>query len=86
MLFLSPIDILVWYAILMLIVSILNNWIYWLYCKKNIKNISFNRSNINKALGRELFLFASFSFIGDLAVICYTQGLNVLLNVFLVQS
>lgn len=82
MLFLSPIDILVWYAILMLIVSILNNWIYWLYCKKNIKNISFNRSNINKALGRELFLFASFSFIGDLAVICYTQGLNVLLNVF----
>ena len=46
MLFLSPIDILVWYAILMLIVSILNNWIYWLYCKKNIKNISINRSNI----------------------------------------
>lgn len=75
------IDRLIVYAGLMLSVQFIIQIIYIIYCKTTFRSIryifSFNKSLIKKMGG-----FASWTIIGNLAYICCTQGLNLLLGVF----
>ena len=77
----SPIDKLIAYAILTLSVQLLIRFIYSHYCHKHFEE-SYIEFNFNKALFKEMSGFAGWSFFGNLAAILYTQGLNMMLNIF----
>lgn len=74
-------DKLIYYAALVLLVSLLDVTFYILYCRAHFdeaRHVHFKRyKQIN-----EMTSFAGWSLIGNLAYIGYTQGLNLLLNLF----
>ena len=77
----SPIDKLIAYAILTLSLQLLIRFIYSHYCHKHFEE-SYIEFNVNKVLFKEMSGFAGWSFFGNLAAILYTQGLNMMLNIF----
>lgn len=77
----SPIDKLIAYAILTLLVQLLIRYVYTRYCNKHFQE-SFVEWRFNKPLFKEMLSFAGWSFLGNLAAILYTQGLNMMLNIF----
>lgn len=81
LLYVSPFDKLIVYAALLLSVQILIRWIYARYCNKHFSESHYQHS-IDKLLFKEMFSFAGWSFWGNLASVLYTQGLNMMLNVF----
>ena len=74
-------DRLILYAALLLGVSIINCVMYLTYCRKNFAEAKHIRLH-KTALVREMSSFASWSLVGNLAYVGYTQGLNILLNIF----
>ena len=76
-----PYDKLIVYAILLFGIQCFDRLVYGLYCRKHFvethASLSFDRQ-----LFKELFAFAGWTMNGNLAVIGFTQGLNVLLNIF----
>lgn len=77
----SPIDKLIYYSILLLLVAIVVCSIYVVYCKKNFEECKFEWL-FEKNIFKEMFGFASWNFIGSSSVILRTQGLTVLINLF----
>ena len=80
-LILSSGDKLIFYAFLILCVGVFDRAIYQVYCFRHFedaKHIRFKRF----PKFQEMISFASWSIIGNLALIGYTQGLNILLNLF----
>lgn len=74
-------DKLILYAALILGVSVLDRFIYQIYCRKKFeeaKHIRFSRFVQLK----DMTSFAGWSLVGNFAYIGYTQGLNILLNMF----
>lgn len=76
-----PFDKLKVYAILVLSVGLLIRYIYTRYCHKHFKESHYIH-HIEKSLLKEMASFAGWSFWGSLASILYTQGLNIMLNIF----
>ena len=76
-----PSDKLVWYAIMMLITSIMMLIFYYSYVRINFRHLHFQRVK-DKQLFRSLLGFSGWSLFGNVAYVGYTQGLNMLLNVF----
>ena len=74
-------DTLIIYALLLLLEQICIRIIYSYYC-----NLHFNETSArwlwSKELSLKIFSYAGWTFSGGLSVICYTQGLNILLNLF----
>lgn len=81
MLMIIPFDKLGTYAVLLLIAQISIRLIYSWYCNKHFKE-SIYRHAIDKKLLGEMSNFAGWSFFGNFAYVLYTQGLNMLLNIF----
>lgn len=77
----STYDRLVCYAGLLLAVQIMDLVLYHLYCTRHFEESRFTW-HINVTKMKEMSRFASWSLIGNLAWIGYTQGLNLLLNAF----
>lgn len=80
-LLISPIDKLIFYAILLCLVQISVMFFYRFYCSRNFP-ICHIRLYKNKAIFREMFSFAGYDLIGNLSVLAQGQGLNILLNMF----
>ena len=76
-----PFDKLKVYAILVLMVGLLIRYIYTRYCHKHFEESHYIH-RIDKPLLKEMSSFAGWSFWGNLAGILYTQGLNMMLNIF----
>ena len=76
-----PFDKLIILAILTLLVQLFIRYIYTLYCHRHFPE-SYFQFRFNKTLFKEMFGFAGWSFWGNLAAILYTQGLNMMLNIF----
>ena len=75
-------DKLIVYAILIFVVAVLVQAVYWLYCRfqfAECKNYSFSWSS---KTGKELLTYSGWNVVGSLAIISRQQGLNVLLNLF----
>ena len=72
---------LIFYAVLMFLITFLNNIIYMVYCKKQFKEINY-KMVFNKPLLKEMGNFAGWSLIGNLAGVLYNHGVNILLNMF----
>lgn len=81
LLVISPIDKLIAYAILTLVIQLTIRFIYSRYCHKHFAESYFD-FKLNKPLFKEMFSFAGWSFWGNFASILYTQGLNMMLNIF----
>lgn len=75
------IDKLLLYAILLMSVQILVRFIYSFYCQKHFIEAKFNKK-FDKSILKEMLSFAGWNFFGGMAQMLYTQGLNILLNVF----
>lgn len=77
----SRFDKLILYAFLTFLVQLLIRTIYVEYCKRNI-NESKAKITIDKNLIKSVGAYACWTLNGNLAVIGYTQGVNMLLNMF----
>ena len=85
LLYYSPYDKLIVYAVLLFFVSLLIRTIYMVYCKRKITETHFCFV-WDRKLFSEMLDFAGWSLFGNLAYIGYTQGVNVLLNIFFVPA
>lgn len=81
MLMVFPVDKLVLYAFLYLGVQLLLRLIYGLYCNRHFPESKY-RHVWEKPLLREMTGFAGWSMFGNLASVLFSEGLNMLLNVF----
>lgn len=79
--YVSPIDKLVMYAILMALTQILLRVIYGVYVNRKLPDCR-TVWRWDKAICKEMFSFVGWNMIGALAAICKEQGINVLLNMF----
>ncbi len=74
-------DKLIVYSILLFSVQILMTLIYVIYCRKHFEETHFRRlwdTNLLKEMGS----FAGWNMWGNIAWILFTQGINILLNIF----
>lgn len=74
-------DKLISYAILILSVQLVIRFVYARYCSKHFEEAHYHHQ-IDKPLFKEMFTFAVWSFWGNLAGVLYTQGLDMMLNIF----
>ncbi len=69
------------YAYLLLSVQVVSFLLYLLYCKMKFPEVKFI-FKFNQQLLKRMFSFTSWTLIGELAYIGFTQGINILLNIF----
>lgn len=69
------------YAILLFSVQLLIRLIYGRYCNKHFEESKYE-FYFNKKLFVEMTSFATWSLFGNLASVAFTQGVNILLNMF----
>ncbi len=81
LLYVIPFDKLIVYAILIFLVTLFTQLLTFLYCLLKIDNSRFCLQ-WDKAIFLNMFSFAGWTVIGQLASVGFTQGLNMLLNVF----
>lgn len=81
LLWVSPFDKLIAYAILMLGVSIVIRLIYGVYCKRKFQECCYHLI-IDKPLFKEMTNFAGWGFLGNIGWMLNTQGIDILLNLF----
>lgn len=74
-------DRLILYALLYAGEKILIRMVYHFYCVRNFEECKY-KWLFNKGLFKEMAIFAGWNTFGNLSYVCYTQGLNLLLNVF----
>lgn len=77
----ADIDKLKLYAVLMLLVQLLIRFIYGRYSGRHFAETKYRRM-WDAALFREMTGFAGWNLFGNIAAVAFTQGLNVLLNMF----
>lgn len=78
---LSPVDKLVFYAILLLTASIIMFLFYRIYSKHSFKECRFHFI-FDQDKFREMFSFAGWNIIGNMSFALRNQGSNILLNMF----
>ena len=74
-------DKLIIYAFLIFCIQLFDQIVYIYYCSKHFEETK-SKCCYDKTLFREIFIYAGWTMNGNLAVVGYTQGLNVLLNMF----
>lgn len=74
-------DRLLWYAILILILSISIRLVYQLYCRRNFEESRFNFI-FNKEVFKQMISFFSWDLYGNMCLVFRLQGTNILLNMF----
>lgn len=81
LLLISPIDRLIFYAILMTSVALIIRFVYGYYCKRLFEECTYHFI-FDKELLKEMFGFAGWNFIGASSSLLMTQGVNILINIF----
>lgn len=76
-----PYDKLIIYALLFFLVSVVDQLIYVIYCFKHFPE-SHSGFVWNNIILKEMSSFAGWSLFGNLAGVAFTQGVNILLNIF----
>ncbi len=74
-------DRLIYYSALVLLVQLTVRFIYSYYCKKHFPESTY-RWEPDRQLFREMVGFSGWNFWGNCAAMAFTQGLNLLLNMF----
>ena len=81
LLWISPIDKLIAYALLLVVVAVLIRLVYGFYCKRHFYEATYHFV-IDKALTKEMTSFAGWNFFTNTCYIFNTQGVNLLINSF----
>lgn len=81
LLYVSPIDKLVFYVVLLLVVALIIRTTYVLYCTRNFE-ITHYKLIWDKGLLKQMTGFAVWNFFTNSAYIFNTQGVNILINIF----
>lgn len=81
LLFISPIDKLVFYALLLCGLQIGIMLFYRYYCARHFPSCKLHFYK-EKVLFKEMFSYAGYDLIGNISLLAQGQGLNILLNVF----
>ena len=81
LIYVSPIDALELYALLLLVVSLLIRLIYGTYCGKHFVEAKYHFF-IDRSLLKQMFGFAGWNLFGNTAFMLNTQGVNMLVNLF----
>ncbi|WP_175546192.1 MATE family efflux transporter [Epilithonimonas mollis] len=76
-------DHLIIYAMLLMIVNLVVNMMYALYCFKNFKQVSSLNLNYDKKILKEMTTFSGWNLFGNIAVVGANQGLSLILNIFI---
>lgn len=79
----TPFDKLIFYAAYICLIQLFDFIVYIIYCNRKFeetKGLTFK--NTDKHLFKQIFSYAGWTMNGNLAVFGYTQGLNILLNIF----
>lgn len=76
-----PYDKLKVYALLLFLIQIFDRIVYGVYCTRHFEETR-ARCTLSGKLFKEIFCFAVWTMNSHLAVIGYTQGINILLNMF----
>lgn len=76
-----PYDKLIVYSVLFFFIQLLDRCIYYQYCRRHFLE-SKAKPKYDKLLFKEIFSYAGWTMTGNLSVVGYTQGLNILLNMF----
>lgn len=74
-------DRLIVYALLLALIQFLVRLLYTFYCSRHFPDVH-SRLLWDKEISGKIFSFAGWTMNGNLAVMGYTQGLNILLNLF----
>ena len=74
-------DKLVFYSILLALVSLIVIAIYIVYCRKKFKEVKYVK-DYDKQLVKEMTSFAGWGFLTNTAYLFNTQGINILINLF----
>lgn len=77
----SPMDRLVFYAILMCVVSVIVRFTYGHYCKKHFTECIYH-FHWDKDILKKMFGFAGWNFIGASSAVLRDQGVNIVINIF----
>ena len=77
----SPIDKLIFYAILICVVALVIRLVYGIYCKRYFPECNYHLI-LDKVLLKEMFGFAGWNFIGASAAVLRGQGGNIVINLF----
>lgn len=77
----SPLDKLIVYAILILIVRVLVQFIYWYYCIRRFPECHLFKIN-DRAIFKPILSFSFWDLLGNLSVVARNQGIDVILNMF----
>lgn len=77
----SPIDKLIFYAILMCIIALIIRFTYGYYCKRNFEECTYHFI-WDKQLLKQMFGFAGWNFIGATSTVLRDHGGNVIINLF----
>lgn len=77
----SPIDKLIFYSALIVLISCINRGCYMWYCKKNFPECVY-KFHYDKELLKQMFGFAGWNFIGASSAVLRDQGGNIILNLF----
>lgn len=78
---LSPIDRLVFYAIMLAVMAIIVRYIYIYYCKRHFVECSYSFI-YDHCLLKRIFGFAGWNMIGTSSAILRNQGIDILINLF----
>lgn len=77
----NPIDKLIWYATLILIIQLSSMLFLRIYCIRKYSEVKFHFHSDYKQY-KEIFAYSMYDMIGNLSVMLQGQGLNMLLNTF----
>lgn len=77
----TPMDKLIFYAILMCVVSLIVRFTYGNYCKRHFSECTYHFI-WDKQLLKSMFSFAGWNFIGATSAVLRDQGGNVIINLF----
>lgn len=76
-----PFDRLICYAVLLMLIQLAIRTIYTIYCNKHFEEVN-NKWLWDRNISREFFTYVAWSVNGHIAYIGYTQGINILLNIY----
>lgn len=76
-----PFDRLIVYALLLLLVQVIDRIIYGVYCTRHFEETRV-KTTYDKEIFRSIFSYSLWTLNGSLAYFGFTQGLNILLNMF----
>ena len=81
MLYISPLDKLITYSFLLLLVSVFIRIVYGIYCSRKLKECWYSMV-FDRTLLKEMGGFAGWNMLGTACTMFNTQGVNILMNLF----